>query len=121
MQYQIEIESNTLTDAEVKEFLTTQLYLNRYDIELEVRTVGVKYRGTPDPTVLVAIVGVAGPAIGALVSGLLEIWRQRLSGTIRFETKEGAVLEIPADTQPEKIDLLIEKLKQMSITQIILP
>ena len=74
---------------------------------------------TIDPTVLVAIVGVAGTALGALISELLKIAQQKNSQVIAIQSKDGAKLEVPADTPFERIDELVKKLRMMDAPKIV--
>jgi hypothetical protein len=72
-----------------------------------------------DTTVLVAVVSSAGAAIGVLISGLLQIARERGSGDIIMEV-EGRKLKVPPNTPPERLDQLIEKLKSMERGRVVL-
>lgn len=117
---EITIESSMLTEMEVKGLLEAQPEFCNSGIKLELRTQGVRYRGGPDPTVLVAIVGLTGSAISALISGLLQIVQQRTSKKIVIESGDRR-LEIPVNTHLEKIDQYVEIMKQMDADRIILP
>lgn len=127
MELQITIESNTLSNTEIKQLLEAQPALSDYDIKLELRRMGVTYRGSLDPTVVVAIVGLTGPAIVALISGLLELVKQKNSDKVTAQASKIVFeagdrrLEIPVNTRPEEIDQYIEKIKQMDADRIILP
>ena len=66
-----------------------------------------------DPSVLVAIVGVSGTALGALVSELLKIAQQKGGQTIVLQGKDGSRLEIPAGTSSARIDELVDKVRKM--------
>ena len=68
---------------------------------------------------LVAIVGVAGTALGALISELLKIAQQKNSQVIAIQSKDGAKLEVPADTPFERIDELVKKLRMMDAPKIV--
>lgn len=66
-----------------------------------------------DPTVLVAIVGGSSAAIGAFLSGILQLAKERRSSKITLQSGDVRI-EVPADTPAEEIDELIQKLRSMS-------
>jgi hypothetical protein len=84
---------------------------------LRIETQGSRFR-TLDPSILVAVVGVAGTALGALIAGLLKVSQERASQRIVIQGKDGTKLELPANTPPEKIDELIEKIRKMNAPYI---
>jgi hypothetical protein len=72
-----------------------------------------------DPSVLVAVVGASGTALGALLGGLLAVAKQKHSNKIVIRGKS-ASLEVPADTSLQKIDALLERIREMENLQVIL-
>lgn len=60
-----------------------------------------------DPTVLVAVVGAAGTALGALITGLLAIGKERHSKRLILKT-DGVSMDIPIDAPLEKVEKLIQ-------------
>jgi hypothetical protein len=86
-------------------------------IELDLQDRRRNTRGI-DPTVLVAVVSVTGTALGALISGVIQIANTSRHSKIILQAKGGSRLEIPSNTPSEKIDELIDKLKQMDIEHI---
>jgi uncharacterized membrane protein YciS (DUF1049 family) len=103
MQRQINIELHSLSGQNVKELLEAQSSWNDSSIQLEIRGSNRRYRGITDPTMLVAIVGVAGSAIGALLTGLLQIAQQNALKKIVLRYKKVETQEIPVDTQLKEI------------------
>lgn len=87
--------------------------------QLHIKSVEQRFR-IVDPTVLVAIVGVSGTALGALISELLKIAQQKKGQRILIQGKNGAKLEIPADTKPEKLDKYLEILRRIEAPEIYL-
>ena len=113
MEIQIAIPSGGSTLQEVKQSLEANAEYAASDMQLEIRTAKVKYRSI-DPTILVAIVGAAGTGIGALITGLLQMGQQLSAKKITLEAQGGQKLEVPANTPLDKIDQLLERLKQMN-------
>ena len=72
-----------------------------------------------EPTVLVAIVGATGTAFGAFIAGVLSIARQREAKKIAIRGKDFS-LEVPCDTSLEKIDALLERIKNIENPRIVL-
>lgn len=76
---------------------------------------------TLDPTVVVAIITAASAGLGALLTGLLSIAKETKSKVIVLQDKDGRRLEIPADTPTEKIQELMEVVRQMEKPRILIP
>jgi hypothetical protein len=64
-----------------------------------------RYRGV-EPTVLVALVGVAGTALGALVTGLLKIASQKYEGYLEISGKDWSV-KVPTTVTHDELERLI--------------
>lgn len=116
MEIEITVNSKSQPVEAIKESLENQLTTDGSDVALEIRPRKVKFRGI-DPTVLVAIVGAASAGLGALITGLLQVGQQMAAQKIVLEAQGGQKLEIPADTPVEKIDYLLDRLKQMNDVQ----
>jgi hypothetical protein len=84
--------------------------------------IGIQTRGI-DPTVLVAIVGATGTAIGGLIAGLFQLVSGRKDEKIVLKSSKGATIEFPASLSSQKLDELILKLNQLEEDkyQIFLP
>lgn len=112
MEIQIALTATGKTPQELKEALESQPDITASGAHLELRQSKVKYRNI-DPTLLVAIVGAAGTGLGALITGLFQIGQQMAAKKFVLETHGGQKLEVPANTPIDKIDQLLERLRQM--------
>ena len=119
MQIQILIDSGLMSAEELKEQLEDTLSGNNAEARLRTERLGIRIRGM-DPTILVAVVGAAGVSLGALISGLFQVAQQKSLKKIVVQSRDGARLEFPADTKPEEIDMLIEKVRALEAWRIIL-
>jgi hypothetical protein len=89
-------------------------------VMLEVRhEEGPRFRGV-DQTVLIAIVGVVGPALGALVAGLLRIAEASRTEKITLVTKDGERVEVEARHAKENAVKLLQMLEAQKVKRIIL-
>jgi hypothetical protein len=113
MEIQIALTSTSKSLEELKEALQSQPGFTGSEAQLEIRQPKKKFRAI-DPTLVVAIVGAAGPALAALITGLFQIGQKLAAKKYVLETHDGNKLEVPANTPPEQIDHLLEKLGQMS-------
>ena len=73
---------------------------------------------TPDPTILVAIVGGASAAIASTLTGLLQLVRERRVGRVILQGNDGSRIDVPSDMPLEKIDELIERVRKMPSARI---
>lgn len=73
-----------------------------------------------EPSVLVAIITASATALGAFITGLLTIVKQREAKKIVIRGKSGETLEVPVEVSLEKIDQLLERLRKMDQPQIII-
>jgi hypothetical protein len=112
MEIQIAWTSTGKKLQDLKDALESQPEIAASGAHLELRESKVKYRSI-DPTLLVAIVGAAGTGLSALIAGLFQIRLQMAAKKFVLETHDGRKLEVPANTPPEQIDHLLEKLGQM--------
>ena len=87
--------------------------------QFHIETEKSRFR-TLDPSVLVAIAGVSGTALGSLLTGLLRIAQEKKSQKIVIQSKDGSKLEVPSDTPPERIEELVKKLRMMEAPHIYL-
>jgi hypothetical protein len=81
-------------------------------VTFTIRKPGVEFRGI-DPTILVALVSTIGTGLGAVIAGLFRIAREEKSKKIIIQGRSGERLEVPADTPPDEIDHLIDRIKQL--------
>jgi len=101
-----------LSISQFAELLKRQIKLNINNIVLEIRTPRRTLRGL-DPSILVAIVGTTGTALGALISGILQVLKLTSMKKIVLQTKSGSRIEVPADISPKDLDILIQKIKKL--------
>ena len=120
--HNITIASKGATTAELKAQLEQHLDPDRAEIALEIRDREPAARGL-DPTILVAIVGAAGTGLGALITGLLQIAKQKSSRLIVIQSKGGSRLEVPVGVSEEELKVLVENVKKLELedAKILLP
>jgi ACT domain-containing protein len=115
--FKIILSATSIPSRELKRRFENRTEGKEASIELELEPNISNTRGI-DPTVLVAIVSVTGTALGALVSGLLQVALANRQQKIIIQGKDGSRLEVPSDTSSEKIDELIDKLRMMDVAHI---
>ncbi len=71
-----------------------------------------------DATIVVAVASATGAALGALLSGLLEIAKARKVQQVVFQGKDGRRLEVPAETPLDRIDAYLDRLRDMDADRI---
>jgi hypothetical protein len=94
-----------------------QLQWSESGVSLIIEKKTLRFRATVDPTVLIAVISVVSTGLGALIGGLLNIFKQRQIRKIVIRDKHGRTIEIPAGFDKDKIDELIEKLKSLESHQ----
>lgn len=113
---EILLTSSQISPGDLKHALS-QEYVSDDEITLEIRQSARRLRGV-EPAVLVAIVGAAGTALGALVAGVLRLAQDKGSQKIIIVGRSGARIEIPASTQPEMLDKYVDMAKGLDIERI---
>jgi hypothetical protein len=73
-----------------------------------------------DPTVLVALVGAGGTALGALLTGLFKVREVAKSGQLVIVGSSGRRLEIPAEASREDVDFYVQKAIELDIEKVVL-
>lgn len=108
---------NSITSQEIVALLEN---MPEWDpsVVLEVRQEPHEALRTLDPTVVVALVTMTGTALGALVTGLLQIAQAISREKIVLETKDGLHIEIEARNARKRIPELIKLVKSMEIERI---
>lgn len=71
-------------------------------------------------TVLVAVVGAASAAIGALIAGLFKVAAAKGAQRIILHGRSGRKIEVPADTPTEKISDLIESARELDVDRVVI-
>ncbi len=113
----VELVSEEIPCIDIKAHLENVPNWKGSEIKLALATSEFALRGV-DPTILVAIITGTSTVLGVLITGLLSLIKDRRSGKIVIQDKQGQRIEVPAYTTPEKIDELIEHLKKMQIERI---
>src|SRR5687767_7843673 len=72
----------------------------------------VRVRGM-DTTILIAIVGASGTALGTLISGLFQMISDKRAEKIVLRASNGITIEFPANLPPKKLDEMLNKLKEL--------
>ena len=111
----IQITSASRELATLKQELEA-LQASHDEYRLQYQTNASRYRA-PDANTLVALVGVAGTALGALVTGLLRIAAQKHEGYLEISGKDWSV-KVPANTTKDELDRLIEEARFQSAKKI---
>lgn len=111
----IQISSPSRDPATLKQELEA-LQASPDEYSLQYEKDASRYRA-PDANTLVALVGVAGTALGALVTGLLRIATQKHEGYLEISGKDWSV-KVPADITKEELDRLIEEARFQSAQKI---
>lgn len=115
--FKVMLTATSIPSRELKRRLESRTVWEAESIELALEANPSNTRGI-DPTVLVAIVSVTGTALGALISGLVQIALSSRQQKIILQGKDGSRIEIPSNTPSEKIDELIDKLRAMDVEHI---
>lgn len=115
---EISIVCDGMHENQLREFLLSHVELT-VSGEISVHAPAPQFRSL-DPTVVVAIVGAGSGAIGALLSGVLQLARERRTAKIVLQGSDGTRMEIPADTPSQRLDELVEKVRMMSQPRILL-
>jgi hypothetical protein len=94
--------------------------LGKEDVHLLLRKRDQSFRSL-DPTVVIAIVTAASTALGALITGMLNIAKESKSQSIVVQDKHGHRIEFPANCSKEKTEEIICLLNQMEAPRIEIP
>lgn len=89
------------------------------DVELRVAASETNTRSL-DPTVLVAIVGSSGAALGALIAGLLKVAISVKSRKIIIQGPDGVRVEVPTDVTTAQLMAVIDATQTLREGQIII-
>jgi hypothetical protein len=110
---QIIARSWSLLDLK-RELDVYQATTSEYTLQFEKKP--SRYRDI-DTSVLVALVGLAGTGLGALISGLFNIAAQKHGVYLEISGKEWSV-KVPANVSASDLDRLIEQAKSKSVEKI---
>lgn len=84
---------------------------------LKYKRVPSRYRGVVDTGVLIAVVGLAGTGLGALITGLFTVLAERQRAYLELSGKDWSV-KLPASMPIEERDRLIEQARSRDIKEI---
>ena len=111
MEISITTKSIGMQSEELHNLLINTLKTND-EVKFELRRPEVVFRGV-ESMILVAIVGAVGTGLGALITGLLQIAKQKAGQRITIQTKSGSRIQVPPNVSPEMLDTLIDKIKKL--------
>jgi hypothetical protein len=116
MQASIEISCEYMNAAELKKGLEAHQGEKAlgYSIELHKKPSG--FRGL-DQSVLVALVGLASGALGALINGLLQIAAQRRGAYLELHGKDWSI-KVPAETSAGELEKMVELAQSNDVQRI---
>jgi hypothetical protein len=115
MTASIEINSRYIKAAELKRRLEEE-QSNAPEVSLHIHGKPSRFRGG-DPNVLIALVGLAGGGLGALITGLMNIAAQRQGSYVELKGPEWSV-RVPAKTTPEELNKMVEMAKSKHVSHI---
>lgn len=118
MEFKFTIDRKIMSHQELLEEFETNL--DNSDVEIHEKK--SRFRNV-DPTVVVALVGVAGAGLVAIINALALIATKSSADKIVLQSESGSRLEVPSDLNPDNLDQWIEKLKKMDSQniQIVIP
>jgi len=87
------------------------------DVRFEAEGPPMRVRGV-DPTVLVAVVGAAGTAFGALISGLLQYAASKESAKIEISGSKGRKVVITGNTSLERVREYVKVAQEIDVDSI---
>jgi hypothetical protein len=117
MKIEITTSAEELSLDDIKVGLENQMDWANNSINLQVETNSNANRNL-DPTVIVAVLGIVGTGIAPLISGLLNIIKVKRELYIEIHAKDGRILKVPADTDDEKLEKLIQAMQKMEMERI---
>lgn len=114
MTASIEITSRYIKAVELKQRLEEQSTAT--EVSLQIHGKPSRFRGG-DPSVLIALVGLAGGGLGALITGLMNIAAQRQGSYVELKGPDWSV-KVPANTTPDELNKMVEMAKSKNVTHI---
>ena len=117
MNKEVVIESNSASPEELRQRLESDVK----GAHFETRDTGTKTRDGASQTVLVAVIGAAGPLLGALITAVFQYFTSKKSNRKIVIESDGVRLEAPADLSARKLKSLITRLERAEKTRILLP
>jgi hypothetical protein len=117
MELPITLSTNELTLTDVKQHLENTSNISDSGVTLELRQEPEPVRLLPTD-VLIAIIAAAGPALVALITGLIGLIKQKRSMYIEVHFDDGRIVKVPADISPQRLNALFDRVQRLKIKQI---
>ena len=113
---EVELRTEEFSASDLKSLLEDYV-LPAQDVSFQLRLEPTVFRA-PEQSVLVAIVGAGGTALGTVIGGVLSLLAQRSSRKLVIRGKNGRTIEAPADISTEALDVFIEKARDLDAERI---
>jgi len=111
---EILIGSSNISTEDLKACLEAELE-NNEDIELKTTSDNIRLRS---PEMLLALIGLAGGALGILIKGLFDIAKARCEKKIIIRGKSGRTIEAPVSISKLELEGLVDAAKKLDIDKI---
>lgn len=118
MNVEIELSCDVMGSDTLHKLVAEEMHSVIPTVGFELHKIGPRsVVGGLDTAILVAIVSGASATVSALIGGLLRILERRFSGDGKVVLKgaDGTTLEFPANTSPEKVDILLKQVKSITV------
>lgn len=116
IEIQVVTSTEIIPTESLRRALEARLLQDGHAIAFESRNSQIT-RGI-DPTVLVALVGAGSTAFGAVIAGLFNIAKKFRCEKIVLQGKGGQRIEVPADTDLQKIKQLVDEIRRMDADDV---
>ena len=113
---QIQIMTELVAASELKSTLENEL-AGTEGVALELREFESAVRGV-DPTVLVALVGAGGTALGALLAGIFKVMEAKYARKIVISGSQGRRVELKGEFTEEQVSELVRQAREIDAEQI---
>jgi hypothetical protein len=70
-----------------------------------------------ETAVLVALIGAAGTGLGTLLTGVLQLAREKFASKIIVQTEKGRI-EVPANLPLDQLDKLLDRVKRLESSEV---
>lgn len=85
----------------------------RSDVKFEIRT----FRAV-EPSILVAVVGAGGTALGALLAGVFKLLESGASERVVIQGRNGRRIEVPAGCNQAELERYLDAARELDIDRI---
>jgi hypothetical protein len=111
MLIEVKVLSTEHASTDLRQLLASEVSASE-GVSFEIREVASRQRGL-DNAVLVAVVGSAGTALGALVAGVVRVAATSKARSIVLEGRSGRKIQYPSDLPPEKVRELVALVSEL--------